>query len=149
MKGCWILRSFFMRHSVSTLVATSHQNELTTFLAQEDCSARSLVKGETQDEAEDVQAKKFGEEGLADGESDEEKNLDDDNSEERGSKNKASAKSVKKKGISEYAQRREKNIAENKKLLEELNAKYPMPEIKKKARTQRCVCFVIMMHDNV
>ena len=137
MNGCWILRRFFMRHSVSTLVATSYQKELTRFVAQEDCTARSLVKGETQDESDNVKEKESCEEVEKD---DEDKDEDsDDNEVERGSST-STAKSANK-GLSEYAQRREKNIAELKKILEEVKAKNPMPELPKaKSRVKKgCV----------
>ena len=145
MTGYWILRGFFMRHSVSTFVVTSYQKELTPFVAQEDCTARSLVKGETQDESENLNVglKESSEEAVVekdDEESDEES--DDDNVNEN--INSSMAKSANK-GVSDYYQRREKNIAELKKILGEVKAKHPMPELTKgKGRAKkRCV---ITMH---
>jgi hypothetical protein len=122
MNGCWNLISFFMRRFVSILVATSYQNKLTRFLAKEDCAARSLLKRETQDES-----------GEVDKDSDLDSSDNDNDIEERG-KNASTAKSAAaNKGISEYAQRREKNIAELKEILEGLK----VPKLK------RCV---ITMH---
>jgi hypothetical protein len=126
MDCCGILRCFFMRHSVSTLVATSYRNKLTEFLAEEDRAARSLVKCEPQDESENVELKGSTEEDLVD----EDEDSDDDNYIEEGGNNVSTAKSANK-GISEYAQRREKNIAELKTIIERVKAKYPMPEITK------------------
>ena len=80
MNGCRDLISFFMRRFVSTLVATSYQNELTGFLlAKEDCAARSLLKRETQD--------KSGEADNLKGDEDSDPDSDDDKDiEERGKK---------------------------------------------------------------
>ena len=125
MNGCRDLISFFMCRFVSTLVATSYQNELTGFLlAKEDCAARSLLKRETQDES--------GEADNLKGDEDSDPDSDDDKDiEERGKK--ASTAKIANEGISEYAQRREKNIAELKQILEGLK----VPKLK------RCV---ITMH---
>ena len=118
-----------MRRFVSTLVATSYQNELTRFLlAKEDCAARSLLKRETQDES--------GEADILKGDEDSDPDSDNDKDiEERGKK--ASTVKIANKGISEYAQRREKNIAELKQILEGLK----VPKLKR--------CVITMHHMRV
>jgi hypothetical protein len=169
-KSCEILRCFFTHHSVSALVAISNQNELTTLIAQEDCAASRIVKDETQGEAEVGRIKKYVNEDLADetevgqpkecskegpvdGENDEGKDSDDDDSsdsEDNGDegRNKASTKKI---GGETYAQGRERNIMENKKLLEELNVKSLVQDLKEGLTTtkKRCVFFVTMtLRDN-
>jgi hypothetical protein len=106
-------------------------------LAQEDCAARKLVKNETQDEAELGQPKQDSEEGLVDGEvdgeNDEGKDSDDDDKSEEdseGRRNKASGPDFW--GGKTYAEKRDENIAENRKLLDALNAKYPTAVLKPK-----------------
>lgn len=135
------MKSFFTRHSVSTLIAISYQNELTPSLAKDDCAARKIVKNETQYEAEVglAKPKEDSEEGLVDGEEDEGKDSDDDNnchgdSDDEGRNNSNTSTPIL--GGETYAQRRERNIAENKKLLDEVKAKYPVRE-PKEARTRK------------
>jgi hypothetical protein len=115
------LRNFFTRHFVSTIVAISYQNELTPLLAKEDCEARKFVKNETQCEAGVGQnkPKEDSEEGPVDGEDDEVDGEDDDENKDSDDDSDEST-STTIGGELTYAQRRERNIEENKKLLDEL-----------------------------
>ena len=120
-----------MHHFVSTIVAISYQNELSPLLAKEDCEARRIVKNETQCEEgiSKDKPREDTEEGPVDDE-DETMDSDDDDDieEESGNIEKESGNITTSKffGGETYAQRRERNIAENKKLLDELKAKYPV-----------------------
>lgn len=103
-------------------------------LAKEDCDALRIVKTETQCEAEIGQpkSKEDSKEGWVDGEDDVGKDSDDEESEgSSGGINNLNTSTPTWKGET-YAQRRERNIAENKKLLEELKAKYPVCDTKNK-----------------
>lgn len=131
-------------------------------IAPEDCAARRIVKEETQGEAEDsqivecsddsrdwvdkpefVHAEECSKEDPVDSEN-EGKDLDGDDSGEdddsEAGRNKASTKKIR--GDSEtYYEIRERNIAENKKLLETLKVKYLVRDLKKVAtrKDKRCV----------
>lgn len=111
-------------------------------IAQKDCTARRIVKDETQgeatigqtkedcdedlvDETEGSCHKECSKEGPVDGENDEGGDLDDDEENKEGSQ------------FELYAQRRERNIMENKRLFDEVKAKYLWQETKKK--NKRCV----------
>jgi hypothetical protein len=143
-----------MRHSVSTHVAFSNQYKLTAWLAEKECAARRIVKKEIQGEDEVGQ---FTEEGLddeggigqpneceggpVDGGNDKDKDSDDDDEGEdsdedsdEGRKDSSTAVF----GGETYAQRRERNIVENRRLLDEVKAKYPIRE-EKKVENERCV----------
>ena len=138
-----------MRHFVSTLISISYQNKLTPLVAQEDCEARRIVKNETQGEAEEGlvdepgigQPKEFREEGPVDSENVEGKDLDDDESSEDDSQDGRNNVSNLIWGGKTYAQIRERNIAENKKLLDEIKAKCPIrePEKAPTQKNKRCV----------
>ena len=102
-----------MRHFVSTLMEIEHRRALTVFLAEEDCATRSLVKGEVQDG-----------DGRVSGPEDEDEKGDKEDGKETGN----APKSAK---LCEYLETREKNIADLKKRLAEVEEQFPMPEILK------------------
>jgi hypothetical protein len=110
------------------IIAISYQNELTRLLAKEDCEARKIVKIETQCEAgvDQNKPKEDSEEGPVDGEDDDEENKDTDDDDNRSEENTTTIL-----GGETYAQRRQRNIEENKKLLEEVNARFPVHKPKK------------------
>lgn len=105
-------------------------------LAKEDCEARRIVIDETQSEAGvgRNKPKEDNGEGPVDGEDDGSKDSDDDDSNSEEGSEKITTSTIW--GGETYAQRRERNIAENKKLLEEIKAKYPVRE-QKKAGTRK------------
>ena len=127
------LHASFCKHTRCNLLS----NELTRFQAKEDCEARRIVKDEIQSKAGVGQSKpkEDSEEGLADGgdASDESNDSDDDNNSEEEENRNITSKIW---GGETYAQRRERNIAENKKLLDQVKAKYPVRE-PKKAETRK------------
>ena len=123
--------------------------------AKEDCAARSLVKGELRDEEKDVQLKGNGEDDPFDdkeedeGTRNENKESRKEDGEETGNicepksseplkENDESRKEASEEtgnGTCEpksselsYSQRRKKNTEENKRLLEEVFARHPIPE---------------------
>lgn len=134
-----------MHHFVSTIVAISYQNELTPLLAKEDCEARRIVKNETQWEegiSKDKPREDTEEGPVDDEEETKDSDDDDDIEEESGNIEKESGNITTSKffGGETYAQRRERNIAENKKLLDELKAKYPVRDPKKvEIKNKGCV----------
>ena len=123
--------------------------------AKEDCVACSLVRGKLRDEDKDVQIKGNGEEDPFDEDDDDEGMCDEDKGsgkedgvetgkigqpkssellkEDNESRNEDSEETGNgtcepKSSELSYSERRAKNIEKNKKLLEEVNARYPIPK---------------------
>lgn len=120
--------------------------------AKEDCAARSLVKGEMRDEEEVVQLKGNGKEECLDDEEDNEGTRNEsrkedgeqtgnihepksnelsneiDETREEDSEETGNSTCEPKSSELSYYQRREKNIEENKRLLEEVMGRHPISE---------------------
>jgi len=103
-----------MHHFVSTLREIKPQHALTFLPAEEDCALQSLVKDEIKDSNGGVGG--VGEE-------------DEKSGEEDGRETGNTPKSTK---LCEYLETREKNIADLKKRLAEVEDQFPMPEILKR-----------------
>lgn len=95
------------------------EDRLTLLIAPEDCASQSLVKGEIQDEGQDEWSKDNDEESLGTGGGVGE--LENDKQSSRVEEKKTSISS-------QYLQDKEKNVAELKKALNEIKAKYPILE---------------------
>ena len=117
----YLLKSSFMCHSVSTPNRTiKGKHDLLSLIVVEDCAARCLVKPEETEEmnASELQQAKNdeGDLGKAKTNDDEGENPDDDKT-----KNNSGGKS-------QYKKNKEKNVAQIKEILADLDAQYPMPE---------------------
>lgn len=115
-----------MRHSVSIINGTYSQYELTSLLAPEDCASRSLVKNEIQGEGEEGHPEDISGEQLL--EDDNEETLKNDNtpsSQDEPEETRGHAGGPK---LCEYLLKKQKNIEELRRKLDEVNAQFPMLE---------------------
>ena len=117
----YLSKSSFMRHSVSTPNRTVQgKRDLLSLIVAEDCATRCLVKPEETEEtnASELQQTKNdeGDSGKAKTNDDEGENPDDDKTKKNSG------------GKSQYKKDKEKNIAQIKEILADLDAQYPMPE---------------------
>jgi hypothetical protein len=128
----------------------ANYNDKKTYIsiAAEDCASRSLVGGDSGEATgemeesktkekndEDMNNEDWGQDIASDSEMDEDE-MDEDEIDKRGLKSAG--------GLSEYAKTRQKNIAENQKLLDALKLRDPLkdlvqkPAAKKRAVKEKC-----------
>ena len=149
---------FFHTSFCKYLCCNFTSRKLTLLIAKEDCAAHRIIKNKVaanaeeegeeslvdEDESGQPKTKECSKEGLLDGEDEKGKDLDDDN---KGEEESEDSDSEGRKNVSTAffggelcAQRRERNIAENKKLLEELNVKGLVKALKDD--NKRCVTVI-------